>query len=120
VFAQFSPRATTAAAKLLAVSVFCLVLTRGSLCSAQAQAQPQKNQTKSAKLDEPGKPSSESPAEAGSKNAETAPDPGISSSDIAKELAVMKARIEQLEVENLEGRRLATNGLHGSRLVNWM
>jgi hypothetical protein len=91
---------TTAAAKFFATSVLCLAIAQGSLCHAQAQAQPQ-NQTKLAKSDEPGKPSSENAAEA--KSAETpattpAPDPGISS-DIAKELAVMKARIEQLEAE---------------------
>src|SRR5579864_3577973 len=95
------PCTTTLAAKFLAMSVLCLVILQASLCHAQAQAQPQ-NQTKLAKLDEPAKASSENAAEA--KRAETpsaapAPDPGVSSSDIAKELAVMKARIEQLEAE---------------------
>ena len=99
------PCTTTLAAKFLAMSVLCLVILQASLSHAQTQAQPQ-NQTKLAKLDEPGKPSSENAAEA--KRAETpaaapAPDPGVSSSDIAKELAVMKARIEQLEAE-LKGR----------------
>jgi len=94
---------TSAATTFLVMSVLCIVILQAPLSHAQAQAQPQ-NQTKLAKMDEPGKPSSESPAEAGSKNAETAPatptpDPGISSSEIAKELAVMKARIEQLEAE---------------------
>ncbi len=94
---QTLPRTTILAAKFLAMSVLCLVILQSSPCRAQALAQ-----TKLAKLDEPGKPSSESPAEAGSKNAETAPatpapDQEISPSDIAKELAVMKARIEQLE-----------------------
>ena len=88
---------TTAAGKFFAMSVFCLALTQASLCNAQAQAQPE-NQTKLARLDDPGKPSSENATEA--KSGETpaatpAPDP----SEIAKELAVMKARIEQLEAE---------------------
>ena len=88
---------TTLVAKLLAMSVFCLAIAQGSLCYAQAQTQPQ-SQTKLARLDDPGKPSSENTAEA--KSGETpaatpAPDP----SEIAKELAVMKARIEQLEAE---------------------
>src|SRR5579862_6522058 len=74
-------------AKFLALSVFCLVILQAPLCHAQAQAQPP-NQTRLAKLDEPGKPS-ENGGEA--KSAETpssaaAADPGISSSDIAKEL----------------------------------
>src|ERR1700730_10413872 len=92
---------TSAAATFLVMSVLCIVILQAPLSHAQTQAQPQ-NQTKLAKLDEPGKPSSENAAEA--KRAETpaaapAPDPGVSSSDIAKELAVMKARIEQLEAE---------------------
>src|SRR5579864_2273027 len=90
---------TSAAAKVLVMSVFCLAIAQGSLCCAQVQAQPQ-NQTKLAKLDEPGTQSSENAG--GAKSAETtapAPDPGISSSEIVKELAVMKARIEQLEAE---------------------
>jgi putative OmpL-like beta-barrel porin-2 len=100
---RFRLRTTTLAAKFLAMFFLCVAIAQGSLCHAQTQAQPQ-NQTKLAKLDESRKPSSENPAETGSKSAETpaatpAPDPGISSAEIARELAVMKARIEQLEAE---------------------
>ncbi len=101
------PCTTTLAAKFLAMSVLCLVILQASLSHAQTQAQP-KNQIKLAKLDEPAKTSSENAAEA--KRAETpaaAPDLGVSSFDIAKELAVMKARIEQLEAE-LKGRAATT------------
>ena len=95
-------RKTTAPAMFLVISLFCLAIAQGSLCAAQAQDHPQ-NQAKIAKLDAPGKPSSENPAETGSKNVEMpaatpALDPATSA-DIAKELAVMKARIEQLEAE---------------------
>jgi hypothetical protein len=88
---------TSAAAKFYAMSVLCLALTQGSLCNAQAQAQSQ-SQTKLARLDDPGKPSSKNAAE--SKSAETpAATAALDPSEIAKELAVMKARIEQLEAE---------------------
>lgn len=88
---------TTSAAAFLVTPVLCTVILQALLSHAQTQ-----NQIKLANMDEPGKPSSENAAEA--KNGETpaaspAPDPRISSSDIAKELAVMKARIEQLEAE---------------------
>jgi hypothetical protein len=94
------------------VSVFCLLLVlslwvgQGAPCYAQAQAQPDAP-PKVAALHDP------LPTETNTNNTTPAaarpsakPDPDISL-DIAKELAVMKARIEQLEAE-LKDRAAAT------------
>jgi hypothetical protein len=100
-------RTTAAGAMFFVMFALCLAIAQGSRCYAQAQAQP-KTQTKVAQLDEPGSPSSEGAAEIGSENRElppgptTAPDPDMSPA-VAKELATMKAEIEQLKAE-LKGR----------------
>jgi Putative beta-barrel porin-2, OmpL-like. bbp2 len=90
--------------KPVLVSVFCLLLVlslwvgQGAPCYAQAQAQPDAP-PKVAALHEPlpteTNTNSTAPAAA---RPPAKPDPDISL-DIAKELAVMKARIEQLEAE---------------------
>jgi hypothetical protein len=79
----------------------CLALAQGPQCYAQAQPQ---TQTQLAKVSRPDTASSEEPAAEGSKSRElpagatSAPDPEISPA-VAKELAAMKAEIEQLKTE---------------------
>ena len=96
-------RTTAAGAIFFAMFALCLALAQGSLCYAQAQAQPQGQiQTKMAKVHEPGELSSEDSADAASTTSESstrpaaAPNPAVSA-EVASELAAMKARIEQLE-----------------------
>ncbi len=95
--------ATTNGAIFLAAFVLCLALAQGSRCYAQAQAQPQ-SQVQLAKASQPDNASSEEPALVGAKGRglpegpTPAPDPEISPA-VAKELAAMKAEIEQLKTE---------------------
>jgi hypothetical protein len=86
------------------VSVFCLLLVlslwvgQGAPCYAQAQAQPDAPPKVAALHDPlPTETNTNSTAPAAARPP-AKPDPDISL-DIAKELAVMKARIEQLEAE---------------------
>lgn len=96
-------RTIAANAMFLAMFSLCLTLVQGTRCHAQDQTHPQAP-TKVAKMDDPGKPSSEGSAAVESKNGElpaappTSPDPEISPA-VARELAAMKAEIEQLKAE---------------------
>jgi len=99
------PLLRTAAAGAMFLSMFalCLTFAQGSRCYAQAQAQPQA-QAKMAKLHESGELSSGGPADVGSTTSDSparpaaAPNPAVPA-DVASELAAMKARIEQLELQ---------------------
>jgi len=96
-------RATTKGAIFLAAFVLCLTIAQGSRCYAQAQTQPQ-SQVQLAKASQSDNASSEEPALVGAKGRgwpegpTPAPDPEISPA-VAKELAAMKAEIEQLKTE---------------------
>jgi hypothetical protein len=95
-------RTSAASAMFIAIPVLCLALAQGSHCYAQAQDQPQ-TQTKLAKLHEPGNASSDGSADVGSTASApaapaAAPEPAVPAA-VAKELAAMKARIEQLELQ---------------------
>src|SRR3984957_14651462 len=89
--------------KPVVVSVFCLLVLslwvgQGAPCYAQAQAQPDAPPKVAALHDPlPTETNTNSTAPAAAKPT-AKPDPDISL-DIAKELAVMKARIEQLEAD---------------------
>jgi hypothetical protein len=90
---------TTALAAFLSMFTFSLVVTQAPRCYAQTQAQPDA-QTKIAALHEPlpgDTTTTNSTAPAAAQPA-AKPEPELSL-DVAKELAVMKARIEQLEAE---------------------
>src|ERR1700737_4231784 len=90
-------RTPASSAMFLAMFALWLTLAHGSRCYAQ-------DQTKGAKVDEVAGPSSEGSAKTESKSGElpaepaTAPDPEISPA-VARELAAMKAQIEQLKSE---------------------
>jgi len=93
------PRTTTALAAFLSMFTLSLVVTQAPRCYAQTQVQPDA-QPKIAALHEPlpgdaTRTNSTAPATA---QPPAKPEPEISL-DVAKELAVMKARIEQLEAE---------------------
>ena len=85
-------RKAVAASAFPSIVVLSLAVGQGPRCYAQAPAQPDAP-AKVAALHEPGAAPDVSPARPAA-----APDPA-SSTDIAKELAVMKARIELLEME---------------------
>jgi hypothetical protein len=92
-------RKPVAVSSFIPILVLSLGVSQGARCYGQAQTQPD-TQPKVAALREP------SPSDTSTTNSTTpvaarpaaAPDPDMSL-DIAKELAVMKARIEQLEAE---------------------
>src|SRR5450631_4084917 len=93
------PRTTTALAAFLSMFTLSLVVTQAPRCYAQTQVRPDA-QPKIAALHEPlpgdaTRTNSTAPATA---QPPAKPEPEISL-DVAKELAVMKARIEQLEAE---------------------
>ena len=98
-------RTTAAGAMFFATFALCLTLAQGSLCYAQAEAPAKgQNQTKMAKLPEPGGPSSESSSDAQSPpSMSPAQSPAAPSqvvpAEVANELKAMKARIEQLELQ---------------------
>jgi hypothetical protein len=92
-------RTTTAWAAFLSMFTFSLVVTQAPRCYAQTQAQPDA-QTKIAALHEPLPSDTSTTNSTAPATAQPAakPVPELSL-DVAKELAVMKARIEQLEAE---------------------
>jgi hypothetical protein len=91
-------RKPAAVSALLPMFVLNLCVGQGARCYAQAQAQPEAP-PKVAALHEPSPTETNTNSTAPAAAKPTAkPDPDISL-DIAKELAVMKARIEQLEAE---------------------
>jgi len=99
------PLLRTAAAGAMFLSMFalCLAFAQGSRCYAQAQAQPQA-QAEVAKLHKSGGPSPGSSADVGSATSESPARPAVSPNpavpvDVASELAALKARIEQLELQ---------------------
>jgi len=99
------PLLRTAAAGAMFLSMFalCLAFAQGSRCYAQAQAQPQA-QAEVAKLHKSGEPSPGSSADVGSATSESPARPAVSPNpavpvDVASELAALKARIEQLELQ---------------------
>jgi hypothetical protein len=94
-------RKAIAASTLPSVLVLNLALGQASHCYAQTPAQPD-TPTKVAALHEPSVAADVSPSRPA-----VAPDP-LSSADIAKELAAMKARIELLEAE-LKSRTVTTD-----------
>jgi len=94
-------RKAIAASTLPSVLVLNLALGQASHCYAQTPAQPD-TPTKVAALHEPSAAADVSPSRPA-----VAPDP-LSSADIAKELAAMKARIELLEAE-LKSRTVTTD-----------
>src|ERR1700694_582840 len=80
-----------------------VILASGPRCYAQTQAQTDA-QTKAAKLQESGQPSRESSADVGSTTSEAPARPAAESNPavpaaVANELAALKARIEQLELQ---------------------
>ena len=92
-----------AAARALFLAILSgLTLASGSRCYAQAQSQAKMANVEAPGLDEPGKRSSNNSSEAESKNGDSsagstvAPDPEISPA-VAREVAAMKAQIEQLK-----------------------
>jgi hypothetical protein len=93
------PRTTTALAAFLTMFTLSLVVTQAPRCYAQTQVQPDA-QTTIAVLHEPlpGDTSTTNSTAPAAGQPAAKPDPEISL-DLAKELAVMKARIEQLEAE---------------------
>jgi hypothetical protein len=99
------PLLRTAAAGAMFLSMFalCLAFAQGSRCYAQALAQPQA-QAEVAKLHKSGEPSPGSSADVGSATSESPARPAVSPNpavpvDVASELAALKARIEQLELQ---------------------
>jgi hypothetical protein len=95
-------RTAAAGAMFLSMFALCLAFAQGSRCYAQAQAQPQA-QTEVAKLHK-SEPSPESSADVGSTTSESPARPAVSPNpavpaDVASELAALKARIEQLELQ---------------------
>ena len=108
------PLLRTSAAMFLSMLALCLVFAPGSRCSAQAQPQPQA-QTAVAKLHESGGLSSGVAADVGSTTNDApirpaaAPDPGVTLA-LEKELAAMKARMEQIgaQLAELKSRAAAT------------
>jgi hypothetical protein len=92
-------RTTTALAAFLSMFILSLVVTQAPHCYAQTQTQPDA-QTKIAALHEPvpGDTSTTSSTAPAAAQPAAKPEPELSL-DVAKELAVMKARIEQLEAE---------------------
>jgi putative OmpL-like beta-barrel porin-2 len=98
-------RKTRLGAAIPLVLALYLIFAQFPVCHAQAAEQSQaQTQTKVAKLDEPEKASSEGSAKVESQGRElpaettTAPDPEISPA-VARELAAMRAEIEQLRSE---------------------
>jgi hypothetical protein len=92
-------RTTTALAAFLSMFTLSLVVTQAPRCDAQTQAQPDA-QTKIAALHGPlpGDTSTANSTAFAAAQPAANPEPEVSL-DVAKELAVMKARIEQLEAE---------------------
>jgi hypothetical protein len=111
------PRTAAAGAMFLSMFVLGLAFAQGSRCYAQAQAQPQaQTQTKVAELHEPAQPLSTGPVAATGTTASTAPspsppvaEPGVALA-LEKELAAMKARMEQIgaQLAELKSRAVAT------------
>ena len=111
------PRTAAAGAMFLSMFVLGLAFAQGSRCYAQAQAQPQaQTQTKVAELHEPAQPLSTGPAAAVGTTASTAPSPSTTLAEpgaalaLEKELAAMKARMEQIgaQLAELKSRAGAT------------
>jgi hypothetical protein len=113
------PLLRTAAAGAMFLSMFalCLAFAQGSRCYAQVQAQPQaQTQTKVAELHEPAQPLSTGPVADVGTTASTAPSPSTPVADpgvalaLEKELAAMKARMEQIgaQLAELKSRAVAT------------
>jgi hypothetical protein len=87
----------------LSMFALCLAFAQGSSCYAQAQTQP-RAQTEVAKLHKSGVPLPESSARVESTTSESPARPAVSPNpavpaDVASELAALKARIEQLELQ---------------------
>jgi hypothetical protein len=94
-----------------------LVLAQGPFCYAQAPTKPQaQTQTKVAELHEPAQPESTVPVADAGPTASTAPSPSTPVADpgealvLEKELATMKARMEQISAQlaEMKGRAVAT------------
>src|ERR1700738_2053488 len=94
-----------------------LVLAQGPFCYAQAPTKPQaQTQTKVAELHEPAQPESTVPVADVGPTASTAPSPSTPVADpgvalvLEKELATMKARMEQISAQlaEMKGRAVAT------------
>lgn len=99
------------------VLVLNLVLAQGPFCYAQAPTKPQaQTQTKVAELHEPAQPGSTVPVADVGPTASTAPSPSTPVADpgvalvLEKELATMKARMEQISAQlaEMKGRAVAT------------
>src|ERR1700674_3196195 len=99
------------------VLVLNLVLAQGPFCYAQAPTKPQaQTQTKVAELHEPAQPESTVPVADVGPTASTAPSPSTPVADpgvalvLEKELATMKARMEQISAQlaEMKGRAVAT------------
>jgi hypothetical protein len=106
------PRTTAAGAIFLSMFVLCLAFAQGSRCYAQTHAQPD-SQTKVAALHEtlPGgsdASATDSTAPPPTRSA-AAPDPGVALA-LEKELAAMKARMEQIgaQLAELKSRAVPT------------
>src|ERR1022692_3974742 len=101
------PRSTAAGAMIL--FALCLAFAQGSRCYAQAQAPPQAQaQTNVAELHEPAQPLSTGPVADVGTTARTTPGPSTPVADpgmalaLEKELATMKARMEQISAQLAE------------------